>query len=84
MTLTEGATNEINSRWPEHKQRNCGLMPDIYGIEYRDNMTIGIQLVRERYHQLKESGETTWSIDQRTSDLLDELVGVNTGLSPTP
>ena len=76
MTLTEGATNEINSRWPEHKQRNCGLMPDIYGIEYRDNMTIGIQLVRDRYHQLKENGATSWSTTQALRDMLDDLAGI--------
>jgi hypothetical protein len=76
MTLTEGATNEINSRWPEHKQRNCGLMPDIYGIEYRDNMTIGIQLVRDRYHQLKGNGATSWSTTQALRDMLDDLAGI--------
>lgn len=59
-------------------------MPDIYGREYTDNMTVGIQLVRDRYRELKEAGETTWSIDKRTSDFLDQLVGINTGMSPTP
>lgn len=76
MTLTEGATNEINSRWPEHKQRNCSLMPDIYGREYKDNMTIGIQIVRDRYHQLKANGATSWSTTQAMRDLLDELAGI--------
>jgi len=51
-------------------------MPDIYGIEYRDNMTIGIQLVRDRYHQLKGNGATSWSTTQALRDMLDDLAGI--------
>jgi hypothetical protein len=50
-------------------------MPDIYGREYTDNMTIGIQIVRDRYHQLKENGATSWSTTQAMRDLLDKLAG---------
>lgn len=78
MTLDEGATHEINSRWPEYKQRNCGLMPDLYGQAFKDNMTIGIQLVRDHYRQLKESGATEWSVNQELSDMLDSLVSNGT------
>jgi hypothetical protein len=35
MTLKEGAENEINSRWPEHKQRNTALYPEWYGKNYK-------------------------------------------------
>jgi len=31
MTLSEGATNEIVTRWPEYKQRNVGIAYDFYG-----------------------------------------------------
>lgn len=73
MTLKEGASNEINSRWPEHKQRNVGISYEWYGATYADNMTIGIQLVRDHYHALKAEGATEWRIDQALSDLLDSL-----------
>lgn len=74
MTLNEGATHEINSRWPEYKQRNVSLMPDLYGRQYRDNMTIGIQLVRNQYAALKQQGATTWTISQDLTDMLDSLI----------
>lgn len=74
MTLKEGATHEINSRWPEHKQRNVGISYEWYGEEYANNMTIGIQIVRDRYHRLIEDGATEWSIDQETTAFLDSLV----------
>ena len=73
MTLNEGATHEINSRWPEYKQRNVALMPDLYGAQYRDNMTIGIQLVRDQHAALKQEGATTWTISQELTDMLDSL-----------
>jgi hypothetical protein len=75
MTLDEGATNEINSRWPEYKQRNCSLMPDIYGRQYTDNMTAGIQLVRNHHESLKRRGDTEWSIPEDLSNLLNQLSG---------
>lgn len=80
MNLDDGATWEINSRWPEYKQRNVAIMPDLYGREYTDNMTIGIQLVRDQHHQLKSAGETTWFISSSLKTMLDELAGVQTDL----
>lgn len=74
MTLKEGATQEVNSRWPEHRQRNVALMNDWYGKQYYSNMLAGIQVVRDRYHQLKENGATSWSTTQAMRDLLDDLV----------
>lgn len=74
MDLQTGATFEINSRWPEHKQRNAALMPEIYGRKYTDNLTIGIQLVRDRYHELKNRGETQWSSTPELAQMLDALV----------
>lgn len=73
MTLNEGATHEINSRWPEYKQRNVALMPDLYGAQYRDNMTIGIQVIRDWHNQLEEQGETVWRIDDELVNLLNDL-----------
>lgn len=73
MTLNEGATHEINSRWPEHKQRNCGLMPDLYGRQYLDNMTVGIQLIRDHHDSLKNRGDTEWSIPESLLNTLNEL-----------
>lgn len=73
MTLREGATNEIVSRWPEYKQRNVGIAYEFYGLEYADNMAVGIQLVRDHYHALKAEGATEWRIDSALSDLLDSL-----------
>lgn len=73
MTIDEGATHEINSRWPVHKQRNCGLVRDWYGMAFYKGMCAGIELVREHHHQLKTAGETTWSIPQSLTDLLDDL-----------
>jgi len=73
MTLKEGASHEINSRWPEHRQRNVALIPNIYGSQYASNMYAGIQVVRDNYHALKAEGATEWRIDQALSDLLDSL-----------
>lgn len=73
MTLDEGATNEILIRWPEHKQRNTALVDTWYGEQYKSNMIAGIQVVRDRHEELQNAGATTWSIDQATSDLLDQL-----------
>jgi hypothetical protein len=77
MTLDEGATHEINSRWAEYRQRNCSLMPDIYGREYTNNMTIGIQLVRDHHQRLQDSGANEWNIPQDLSNLLDQLAQKN-------
>lgn len=79
MTLDDGATWEINSRWPAYKQRNVAIMPDIYGRQYTDNMTIGIQLVRDHHEQLQAMGETEWFISESLKTLLDELAGVQSG-----
>lgn len=76
MTLKEGAANEINSRWPEHKQRNTALYPEWYGENYRSDMIAGIQVVRDRYHELKGNGATSWSTTQAMRDLLDDLAGI--------
>jgi len=76
MTLKEGATYEISSRWPEHRQRNVALMNDWYGQQYYSDMLAGIQIVRDRYHQLKTNGATSWSTTQALRDLLDELAGI--------
>jgi len=73
MTLNEGATHEINLRWPEYKQRNVALMPDLYGRQYRDNMTIGIQVIRDWHNELQEQGETVWRINQELINLLNDL-----------
>lgn len=73
MTLEEGASHEILSRWPEYKQRNIALMPDIYGTEYRRNMITGIELVRHHHETLEEAGETEWSIPAELNSLLDDL-----------
>lgn len=75
MNLNDGATHEINSRWAEYRQRNCSLMPDIYGRAYTNNMTIGIQLVRDHHQRLQDSGATEWSIPKELSDFLDQLSG---------
>ena len=76
MTLKEGATQEINSRWPEHKQRNCALVRDFYGDQYYKNMSSGIRLVVDLYQDLKESGASTWSISSSDSSILDDLAGI--------
>ena len=73
MTLDEGATYEITSRWPEYKQRNAMLMPGIYGPQFLSDMVSGIQLVRDRHDRLKSTGQTEWSIDAPTAQLLDQL-----------
>ncbi len=76
MTLKEGATQEVNSRWPEHRQRNVALMNDWYGKQYYSNMLAGIQIVRDRYHSLKDNGANAWSTTQNMRDLLDDLAGI--------
>ena len=76
MTLDEGATHEINSRWPEYKQRNVGMVFNFYGELYAKNMVSGITLVRDHHKTLQESGDTIWSIPQSLSDTLDDLAGI--------
>jgi len=76
MTLDEGATHEINSRWPEHAQRNAALVRDIYGPTYYGDLIAGIQLVRDHYAQLKAAGETEWSIPAELETQLDQLATV--------
>lgn len=74
MTLKEGATFEINSRWPEYKQRNVALYPDIYGVFYKKNMATGIKVVIDMYHDMKENNEAEWFISEETTELLDSLL----------
>jgi hypothetical protein len=73
MTLDEGATFEINSRWPEYRQRNCALDKYMYGKTYYTNMVAGIKIIRDIHDDLKSSGAKTWTIDTKVSNLLDEL-----------
>ena len=75
MTLKEGATQEINSRWPEHRQRNVALIHNWYGEQYYSNMVAGIQMVRDRYDELKSAGATTWSSTDLLTNTLDDLAG---------
>lgn len=74
MTLKEGASHEINSRWPEHKQRNVGMIWDYYGEQYAKDMVSGILLVRDHYRELKEAAAAEWTISRELSDMLDSLV----------
>lgn len=74
MTLDEGATYEITSRWPEYKQRNAVIIKGIYGEQYLSNMAAGIQLVRDQHAALKQQGATTWTISQDLTDMLDSLI----------
>ena len=76
MTLKEGATEEINSRWPEHRQRNVALIRNWYGEQYYSNMVAGIQIVRDRYAELKSAGATTWSSTDLLTNTLDDLAGI--------
>ena len=76
MTLDEGATHEINSRWPEHRQRNVALIRNWDGEQYYSNMVAGIQIVRDRYDELKSAGATTWSSTDLLTSTLDDLVGI--------
>lgn len=76
MTLDEGATHEINSRWPEYKQRNVGMIWTYYGEEFAKNMVAGILLVRDHHRNLQDAGDTTWSIPQSLTDTLDDLAGI--------
>lgn len=76
MNLNEGASHEINSRWPEHKQRNSALIPNFYSAQYTANMSCGIKLVVDIYHELNNNGATVWSIDKSDSDTLDNLAGI--------
>ena len=73
MTLDEGASFEITSRWPEYKQRNAVIIKGIYGEQYLSNMAAGIQLVRDRHAELKRAGATSWSSTKELTDLLDSL-----------
>lgn len=73
MTLDEGATYEINSRWPKYKQRNAMLIPGIYGPQFLSDMVAGIQLVRDYHAKLQADGASTWSIPQSLTQMLDQL-----------
>ena len=73
MTLDEGATYEITSRWPEYKQRNAALVPGLYGPQSLSNMVAGIQLVRDQHDRLKSEDASSWSIPQSITKMLDEL-----------
>lgn len=74
MTIDEGATHEIESRWPPYKQRNVGIVFDFYGWNFAKNMMSGIQLVRDHHAELKSRGETVWSIPDELTATLDSLV----------
>lgn len=76
MTLDEGASHEINSRWPEYKQRNVGMVWDYYGERFASDMLAGIKLVRDHHESLALSGDTTWSIPSSLSRDLDILAGI--------
>lgn len=73
MNLDEGASHEINSRWPEYKQRNTALNRNWYGPEYYGNLVAGIQLVRDHHAKLKAEGATTWTIPDDLTNTLDDL-----------
>lgn len=73
MTLDEGATYEITSRWPEHKQRNVGMIWTYYGERYAKDMVAGILLVRDHHAKLQADGASTWSIPQSLTNTLDDL-----------
>jgi len=77
MTLDEGATHEIISRWPAYKQRNCALDVNSYEGSYCSDMRSGIKLIRDHHSNLEELGDTTWSIPQEMSDFLDTLAGIS-------
>jgi len=74
MTLKEGATYEIESRWPAYKQRNIAISQSIYGESYRKGMVTGIKVVIDMYHDMKENNETEWFISEETTELLDSLL----------
>lgn len=74
MNLDDGATYEIESRWPPHKQRNCALNPAMYATNYCGNLQSGIQLVRDHHAHLQSIGETTWSMPPELTQLLDALL----------
>lgn len=74
MTLKEGASYEILSRWPEHKQRNVGISYEWYGREYADGMSTGIQLIRGHYAELKAAGATEWIMPDELRSLIDAQV----------
>lgn len=85
MNINDGATHEIVTRWPEHKQRNCGLIAHWYGAEFYANMTAGIQLIRDHHRLLQDQGATTWTIPADLRRTLDALADpdVTTSLSPS-
>jgi len=74
MTIDEGATFEIESRWPAYKQRNVGIAFNFYGANFAKNMMTAIQLVRDHHEQLKSQGETVWSIPDDLKNTLDDLL----------
>lgn len=76
MNINEGASHEINSRWPEYKQRNCGLNPHWYGPQYFSDMLAGIQLVRDQHAALEAAGKTQWEISAELTAMLDQLAGI--------
>lgn len=78
MNLSEGASAEILTRWPDHKQRNVALNPDTYGTAYRAAMLAGIELVRQHHAQLEAQGATAWSCPPELTALLDQLAGTPT------
>lgn len=86
MTLDEGASLEIISRWAEYRQRNCALDRHMYGEQYYKNMMCGIKLVRDHHNDLKERGDTIWSIHPELTFLLDQLAQKipGAGYSPPP
>lgn len=75
MNIDDGATHEIESRWPVHKQRNVGMLRDWYGMQYFKNMVSGIQLVRDHHAALKSAGANEWTIPAELTALLDSLAG---------
>ena len=81
MTLDEGASFEINSRWPEYRQRNCALDNMMYGKEYYINMLAGIKLIRDHHDSLKDKGVTTWECPSDLSLLLDDLAQKSPAIS---
>lgn len=74
MTLKEGATYEIESRWPAYKQRNVAVFYDFYGESYRKGMVTGIKVVIDMYHDMKENNETEWFISEEETELLNSLL----------
>lgn len=74
MTIDQGATHEIESRWPAYKQRNVGIVFDFYGVDFAKNMMAGIQLVRDHHAFLTARGDEVWTIPTALQQTLDSLV----------